>query len=153
MKNTVTVIGNLGKGYKFTENAPSLFGGTTAKITYSVAERNGEDTTWYQVSALGAKATAAKALFDAHPGCRVEISGDFNPGEGEIDLSGSSVGILDQLRKNPIGIGIETISSWSLFVRNIASESPPWLCRNLAPCFYPIISVLNRVDRGSTIIR
>ena len=84
MKNTVTVIGNLGKGYKFTENAPSLFGGTTAKITYSVAERNGEDTTWYQVSALGAKATAAKALFDAHPGCRVEISGDFNPGEGEI---------------------------------------------------------------------
>lgn len=83
MKNTVTVSANIGKGYNLT-TVDSQFGGKTAKITYSVAERDGENTKWYQVSAMGRKAMEAKALFDAHPGCKVEVTGDFNPGGGEI---------------------------------------------------------------------
>lgn len=82
MKNTVTFTGNIGRNYKFYDDVQTRIG-KTVKITYSVAEHDGEETIWRNCSAYGNKALAAKALFDAHPGCQVTITGEFNAANGK----------------------------------------------------------------------
>lgn len=86
MKNIVRINGNLTNRVQFDEVETKF--GKTVRIRYGVADRD-EPGKFYQVSAFGSKALAAKAILDdeANRGALVEIDGELSEPKSETFIN------------------------------------------------------------------